>query len=317
MKSTNHDQNPEYNFAEVRTADLGELETYRFVVVFARYQDKWLYCRAGNRDTFETAGGHIEPGESTLDAAKRELFEETGAIRFDIRPAFDYSVHIPSESSNGQVFIANIHVLDELPDYEIAEVKLFDAIPDKMRFPMILPVLYEKMQHWLNVQSSGDEIWDVYDSERNHQGRTHRRADPLPEGDYHLVVHVWLQNSRGDFLISQRALSKGYPGMWECTGGSAVAGDDSNATAVREVKEELGLGIEPENGKCVISYIRYDSICDIWLFRQDHDINDVILQENETIGAKCASAGEIREMIRNKEFLDFDYIEDLFGLVNK
>ena len=158
------DQNSEYNFAEVRTVDLGVLETYRFVVVFARYQDKWLYCRANSRDTFETAGGHIEPGESTLDAAKRELFEETGAITFDIQPAFDYSVHIPSESSNGQVFIACITELAELPDYEIAEVRLFDAIPDKMRFPMILPVLYEKMQLWLNIQSSGDEIWDVYDS---------------------------------------------------------------------------------------------------------------------------------------------------------
>ena len=147
------DQNSEYNYAEVRTADLGVLETYRFVVVFARYLDKWLYCRANSRDTFETAGGHIEPGESTLDAAKRELFEETGAIKFDI---------------------------------------------------------------------------------------------------------------------------------------------------------------EPENGRCVLSYLRNDSICDIWLFRQDHDINDVTLQENETIDAKYASADEIHGMIKNKEFLGFDYIEDLF-----
>jgi len=73
---------------------------------------------------------------------------------------------------------------------------------------MILPVLYEKMQFWLNIQSSGDEIWDVFDSKRNHKGRTHRRADPLQKGDFHLVVHVWLQNSIGEFLISQRALNK-------------------------------------------------------------------------------------------------------------
>ena len=48
------------------------------------------------------------------------------------------------------------------------------------------------------------------------------------------------------------------------------------------------------------------------MFRQDHNINDVILQENETIGAKYASVDEIFEMIKNKEFLDFDYIEDFF-----
>jgi len=59
-------------------------------------------------------------------------------------------------------------------------------------------------------------------------------------------------------------------------------------------------------------YLRYDSICDIWLFRQDYNINDVILQENETIGAKYTSADEILGMIKNKEFLSFDYIEDFF-----
>jgi len=107
-------------------------------------------------------------------------------------------------------------------------------------------------------------------------------------------------------------LNKGYPGMWECTGGSAVAGDDSITAAIREVKEELGLDIESENGRCLLSYLRYDSICDIWLFRQNHNINDVTLQENETIDAKYVSTDEIHGMIKNKEFLGFDYIEDLF-----
>ena len=81
-----------------------------------------------------------------LKGAKRELYEETGAIGFDIFPAFDYSVHIPTEYSNGQVFIAQIHELGDMPDYEMAEVKLFEKIPDKMRFPRILPILFEKVK---------------------------------------------------------------------------------------------------------------------------------------------------------------------------
>ena len=132
---------------KVNTANFDTLKDYHFVVIFARYQDKWLYCRAKERDTYETAGGHIEQNETPLEAAKRELYEETGAVKFDISPAFDYSVHNPATGySTGQVFLAYIHELGEIPEYEMAEVKLFGTIPEKMRFPYILPVLYEKMQ---------------------------------------------------------------------------------------------------------------------------------------------------------------------------
>jgi 8-oxo-dGTP diphosphatase len=139
-------QKPDYDNCIVRTADLGELKAYRFTVIFTRYNDKWLYCRAKERDTFETAGGHIEKDESPLEGAKRELFEETGATAFDISPAFDYSVHIQTGYSNGQVFIAQIKEIGNIPDFEMAEVKLFDTIPDKMRFPKILPILFERVK---------------------------------------------------------------------------------------------------------------------------------------------------------------------------
>ena len=130
---------------DVRIYPYNDLCGYRFVVIFARYQDKWLYCRAKERDTFETAGGRIEPGESPLESAKRELYEETGTIKYDIKPVFDYSVHTPTDFSNGQVYLAQVHELGEMPDFEMAEVKLFDTMPDKMRFPQILPVLFEKV----------------------------------------------------------------------------------------------------------------------------------------------------------------------------
>jgi len=165
---------------------------------------------------------------------------------------------------------------------------------------------------WLNLQSSKDEIWDVYDSERNLTGRTHRRGDPLPAGDFHLVVHVWIENSQGEFLISKRAPNKGYPNMWECTGGSAIAGDDSLAAAVREIKEELGLDAKPENGRCLLTLTRDGDICDIWLFTQDFDIEDVVLQENETTDAKYASLSDIHKMIDDGEFIPFHYIDELF-----
>jgi len=100
--------------------------------------------------------------------------------------------------------------------------------------------------------------------------------------------------------------------MWECTGGSAVAGDDSITAAIREVKEEIGLDVKPDNGKCLFTLTRDDSICDVWLFRQDFSIDDVILQENETTDAKYALPDEIRAMVSDRGFIAFHYIEELF-----
>jgi 8-oxo-dGTP pyrophosphatase MutT (NUDIX family) len=296
----------------VRIAHLGSLQTYQFVVVFARYQGRWVYCRAKTRDCFETAGGHIEAGETTLDAAERELYEETGAVNYRMTPVFDYAVYRECSVSHGQVFFAELEELGELPDYEMAEVRLFDTIPDRMRFPQILPILFDRVQGWLNLQSAQDEIWDVYDENRDATGRTHRRGDLLASGDYHLVVHVWIMNSNGEFLITQRAPNKGYSLMWECTGGSAISGDDSLTAAIREVKEEVGLALAPKNGVCMLTQRRRNDFCDIWLFRQDFEISEVVLQQDETVDARWASPGEIRKMTAEREFVAFDYLDELF-----
>jgi 8-oxo-dGTP diphosphatase len=138
---------------QVKTHPLGELKEYRFTVIFARYGNsdcRWLYARHKKRDTWETAGGHIEKGETPLDCAKRELVEETGAEKFSIKPVFDYAVHRPNEFSYGQVFLADIETLGNFPQgSEMREVKGFKTITDEMTYPQILPILFEEVQKYV------------------------------------------------------------------------------------------------------------------------------------------------------------------------
>lgn len=45
---------------------LNTFPAHKYVVTFARYQDKWLFSRHRSRTTWETQGGHIEEGETPL-----------------------------------------------------------------------------------------------------------------------------------------------------------------------------------------------------------------------------------------------------------
>lgn len=121
------------------------------------------------------------------------------------------------------------------------------------------------------------EIWDLYNDRRELTGLSHIRGESIPPGYYHLVVHVWLRDSSGKFLISQRSTDRtSFPLMWECTGGSVVKGEDSLTGAIREVWEELGIELPRENGRLLFSKVR-DTVCgerfgdilDVWLFNYD------------------------------------------------
>lgn len=63
-----------------------------FAVILSRFQEKWILCRHKERQTWELPGGHREAGETILAAAKRELFEETGALEFELQVICAYSV---------------------------------------------------------------------------------------------------------------------------------------------------------------------------------------------------------------------------------
>lgn len=299
-----------YNQNEVKD------ELLKFAVIAARYQEKWIYCRHKERTTWEIPGGHREAGENILDTARRELYEETGAIDFEIKPVSVYGVTYEGQTTYGMLFFADVKILGDIPpEMEMSELIRYDTLPKELTYPKIQPHLYEYTQGWLNLQSNPDELWDVYDENRQLTGRTHRRGDMMPKDDYHLVVHVWLQNSRGEYLITKRTPNKGFPNMWECTGGSALLGDDSLTAAIREVKEETGLTVLPKNGKCVMSFRREESFVDIWLFKQEFDIKDVIYQPYETCGAKYTTMDEILAMKQAGTFVPYTYLDEFFRKV--
>lgn len=116
----------------------GALDNYRYAVVFAVFENRWLFCRHKERDTWEMPGGHIEPGETPEEAARRELWEESGAEEFALYPAFDYWAGDEKSESGGQVYLAMITKMGPLPESEMAETALFEAFPESCTYPEIM-----------------------------------------------------------------------------------------------------------------------------------------------------------------------------------
>ncbi len=66
-------------YMTVRFYEEAEDNLLKFAVIIARTEGKYVFCKHKSRETLEVPGGHREEGETILAAAKRELYEETGA----------------------------------------------------------------------------------------------------------------------------------------------------------------------------------------------------------------------------------------------
>lgn len=156
------------------------------------------------------------------------------------------------------------------------------------------------------------EVWDLYDKNRNLVDIDHIRGVwPIPDDCYHLVVHVWIKNSDGKYLISQRSAKREHnPLMWECCGGAVIKGEDSLTGAIREIYEEVGINLNPTGGRIVFSRLRdvvggkrFGDIMDVWMFNYDGEPSLLNATTDEVAQTRWATVEEIKKLYDNGEFV--------------
>lgn len=130
---------------EVRFYDSVEDSLLKFAVILAKTDGKWIFCKHRDRDTYEIPGGHREPGEDILTTAKRELYEETGALEFSIAPVCVYSVTAPDNFDGretfGMLYRADVTVFEQELHSEIERIFIMDGLPESWTYPEIQPKL--------------------------------------------------------------------------------------------------------------------------------------------------------------------------------
>ena len=155
------------------------------------------------------------------------------------------------------------------------------------------------------------ELWDLYNENRELVGKTMFRGQEVPQGFYHLSVQVWIRNSRGEYLISQRSADRPtFPLMWECVGGAALAGEDSLAAALRETREEVGVELEAEKGRLaysavgrVIDGVKIRDILDAWIFEYDGEVYLHNATTAEVAQIKWMNCDEIQVLFQEEKFV--------------
>ena len=138
----------ENNKTEVKFYDSVDDSLLKYAVIISKKDNRWVFCKHKERDTYEIPGGHREPGEDIINTAKRELYEETGAIKYSINPICVYSVTAPDNFNGvetfGGLYYADIEELEAELHSEIEKVYLLDELPDKWTYPLIQPKLLEE-----------------------------------------------------------------------------------------------------------------------------------------------------------------------------
>lgn len=125
----------------------------KFAVIIAKYKGKWVFCKHKLRDTYELPGGHRENDETILETAKRELYEETGALDYLIKPICVYGVvgknrvNQTNKEMYGMLYYADFYIFEKTLHSEIEKIVFLDQLPDLWTYPEIQPKL---IQYYIN-----------------------------------------------------------------------------------------------------------------------------------------------------------------------
>lgn len=151
------------------------------------------------------------------------------------------------------------------------------------------------------------ELWDIYDENRRKTGKiAERDVTQLKEGEYHVIVNGIILNLENKILIDKRRQDKKHGGLWECSGGSILKGENSLEGILRELREELGIIFSEKEAIFLKEIKRVKTPCnfkDLWLFRRDIKDEEITMPDGEATEFKWVTIDEFMDMFEKGEII--------------
>ena len=143
------------------------------------------------------------------------------------------------------------------------------------------------------------EYFDLYTADRKALGKKIQRGAPIPKGEYHIVVQLMTVNNNGEILLTQRVPQTTSGGKWECSGGCAISGETSLTAAARELYEETGIRVSPDEIDLEWSLTTDSMLRDFYIVNKNVPLTSIRLQSAEVCAAKWVSLERLEEMVNS------------------
>lgn len=169
------------------------------------------------------------------------------------------------------------------------------------------------------------EYFDLFDKQGKKLDKLMQRGTSNLPGEYHKVVHIWIENSNGEYLVQQRnKTTDKYPFQWAPTAGAVTTGEEPITAAVRETFEEIGVVLlETELNHLDSLYIDHPNgnfIIEMYLVKKDISLEGLTLDFNEVKAVQYMTTEEIIDRVEKNTFWNFYSFKpnyDYFSILEK
>lgn len=306
-----------------------------------------------NKDKWIGVGGHFEASESPEDCVLREVKEETGYTLTSFRyrglvtfvlgeDVTEYMSLFTADGFEGEPIECDEGILEWVPVEKVWGLNIWEG--DKIFFRLLdeevpffsLKLVYDESGRLLSAALNGKpmELFDILNEDGSRSGLVRERGVAHREGSLHPTVHTWIvrdkEKGKYDVLLQKRSANKdSYPGCYDISSAGHVdAGDDYLESAVRELKEELGLNVaraELEEAGRLRSQkeavfhgrpFRDNELSQIYVYRKPVEIQALSLQEAEVEDVVWMDYEECLKMIMDRSVPNC-ILEDEFRLLGE